>query len=134
METEDKETKTKKKVLIVDDEKGFSDAVKINLELTGKYEVACENESAKALEHARTFQPDIVLLDIVMPGMDGGDVANQFKDDAELNSIPVVWITALLTQEESHGKIMKNEDGQQMLAKPATLDQIVECIDRLTKW
>ena len=120
----------RKKVLIIDDEKDLSNALKLNLELTEKYEVHCESDSSRALQTAREFQPDILLLDIVMPGLDGGDVANQLRDDPDLKSIPVVWMTALLSEDTSAGQVVRNEDGQQMLAKPASLDQVCSCIEQ----
>ena len=74
--------------MVVDDEAGFTKLLKMNLEKTGKYEVRIENQSTKALEVAKEFQPDVVLLDIVMPDMDGGDVAAQFQDDPMLRRVP----------------------------------------------
>ena len=60
----------KKKILVVDDEKSFTHLVKLALSV---YEILEENDSLRALETARQFQPDLMLLDIIMPGIDGRD-------------------------------------------------------------
>ena len=60
-----------RKILLVDDEAGFTQLLKMNLEKSGDFEVTIENDSTKAIATARSFQPDVVLLDVVMPGMDG---------------------------------------------------------------
>ena len=59
-----------RKILLVDDEAGFTELLKMNLERAGGYEVRIENESTKALAAVRSFMPDAILLDVVMPGMD----------------------------------------------------------------
>ena len=68
-----------KRILVVDDEQGFTMLLKMNLEKKGGYEVRVENDATKALDAAREFRPQVVLLDVVMPEMDGGDVALSFR-------------------------------------------------------
>jgi CheY-like chemotaxis protein len=84
----------KKRVLLVDDEKSFTNLLKLNLEDTGNYEVRVENWAEDALKAAREFKPDIVLLDIIMPRMPGGNVAMQLKEDPALKDTPVIFLTA----------------------------------------
>ena len=74
----------KKKILLVDDEKSFTSLLKLNLEDTGDYEVHVENWAEDAYPAAQRFKPDLVLLDIIMPRMPGGDVAAQI-DAPELD-------------------------------------------------
>ncbi len=124
----------KKKVLVVDDETGFTKLLKLNLEETGKYEVFCENDAVHALDTAHYVHPDIVLLDIVMPGKDGGDVAHEFEDDPELGEVPVVFVTALVDNEDSHGTVVRNSQGQQLLGKPFRFHTLCDCIDTNTRW
>jgi len=81
----------KKRILIVDDEKDFTQMVKLNLEETGKYIVRTENIGRQALAAAREFKPHIILLDIVMPDTDGGEIAHNISLDEELSRIPVVF-------------------------------------------
>ena len=84
------------KVLAIDDEVGFTRLVKMNLEKGGEYEVRIENDSNQALDTALEFLPDVVLLDIVMPGLDGGDVAALFQNHEVLKDVPIIMMTALM--------------------------------------
>ena len=89
-----------KRILIVDDEQPFTEMLKLNLEQVGKY-VACEeNDARRALATARQFGPDLILLDVMMPEMDGGDVAAMLATDAEIREVPIIFLTALVSQEE----------------------------------
>src|SRR5215218_8711599 len=84
----------KKKILLVDDEKSFTNLLKLNLEQIGRYEVRVVNWSEDALPAAKEFKPDIMLLDIIMPRMPGGNVVAQFEADPELKDTPIVFLTA----------------------------------------
>lgn len=118
----------KKKILIVDDEESLLRMFKLNLEGLGKYEVRTESKGAKALEVARNFKPDLVFLDIVMPDLEGSEVAEELKSDRDLRSVPIVFLTATVTAEEV--ETMGNRIGDQVfLAKPVTLKQLVDCIE-----
>src|SRR5436190_24250886 len=86
----------KKKVLLVDDEKSFTSLLKLNLEQTGGHEVRAENWAEDAAPAAKQFQPDIMLLDIIMPRMPEGNVVAQFEADPELSRIPIVFLTAAI--------------------------------------
>ena len=70
--------------------------LKINLEKTGEFEAQIENDSSLALGTAQRFQPDAIILDVVMPGMDGGDVQAQLQGDPFLSSVPIILLTALV--------------------------------------
>ncbi len=117
----------KKKILIVDDEESFVKLVKLNLEYTGEYEVLGETKGSRALSAAREFRPDFILLDVVMPDMDGGEIAQQLKDDKDLKDIPVGFLTALVSGSEvtSDGESIA---GRPFLAKPVTVGQLIEFI------
>jgi len=91
---------SKKRILVVDDEPSITRLLKLNLEQTGNYEVREENLGAQALDAAREFKPDLVLLDVMMPDMDGGDVAAGLKQDPALRKTPVVFLTAAVKKEE----------------------------------
>src|SRR6185295_3918644 len=91
----------KKRILIIDDEASFTRMVKLNLEKTGQFDVRAENRAAGALAAAREFKPDLVLLDVIMPTMDGGDVARQIQNDRSLRGTPIVFLTATVSQREA---------------------------------
>lgn len=118
-----------KKIMVVDDEVGFTKLLKMNLEKTGEYEVKTENQSTKALEVAREFMPDLVLLDIVMPDMDGGDVAAQFQDDPLLRRVPVIMLTALVAEGETSTGSVAQSGTMSVLPKPVNMDVLKSCLE-----
>lgn len=118
------------RILIVDDEPSFTRMVKLNMESTGKYAVRAVNESLQARQAAREFQPQVILLDIVMPAADGGDVALQLRADPRLKDIPIIFVSAMVTRKES-GSGFYNSGGEHFLAKPVsveTLDHAIEAV------
>jgi CheY-like chemotaxis protein len=122
----------KKRILLVDDEKSFTNLLKLNLEETGNYEVRVENWAEDAYGAAKEFKPDLVLLDIIMPRMPGGNVAAQIKEDHELKDTPIVFLTAAVRKqqvEDNEGIICDFP----CLAKPATVDMVVETIEKHAK-
>lgn len=120
-----------RKILVVDDEVGFTKLLKMNLEKTGQYEVLVENESTNAVNAAHGFLPDLVLLDIVMPGMDGGDVAAQMQDDHMLCNIPIVMMTALVSQEETSQDAVAQAGAMNILPKPVNMDVLLRCLEEV---
>ena len=118
----------KKRILIVDDEVGAARLLKANLEQTNRYEVRVENWPEDAATAARQFQPHLVLLDIIMPRMPGGNVAAAFEADPELKGIPIVFLTAAVRRhqiEENDGIICDHP----CLAKPASVQQVIQSIE-----
>jgi len=85
-----------KRILVVDDEPSVTRNLKLNLESSGDYDVFAENHAGNALAAARIFRPDLILLDVMMPGMDGGDVAARLRADPLLRDTPVIFLTALV--------------------------------------
>jgi two-component system, OmpR family, response regulator len=119
----------KKKILMVDDEQDFTKMAKLNLEETGEYIVMVENNSNNALKTAKEFKPDLILLDVIMPDMDGGDVVSALKSDNALKDIPVVFLTAIIRR----GEINSPEDGfiggHPFIAKPVSVKDLIKCIE-----
>jgi CheY-like chemotaxis protein len=118
----------KKKVFIVDDESGFTRLLKITLEKTGQYLVREENDGTKAWLAAREFEPDIIFLDIVMPKIDGGGVGQQMRSDPALAHVPIIFLTAIVSEQETSAEI----GGFPFLAKPVSLEAITRCIEEHT--
>lgn len=114
----------KKRIFIVDDESGFTRLLKLTLEKTGNFQVLEENDGTKAWLKAREFKPDIIFLDIVMPKIDGGDVAQQIRSDSTLAHIPIIFLTAIVSRTETTHDI----GGFPFLAKPVSLAAITSCI------
>jgi two-component system, OmpR family, response regulator len=118
----------KKRILIIDDEPTFTRMVRLNLEKTGAFEVREENKASYALGAAREFKPDLILLDVIMPAMDGGDVARQIQNDRYLRGTPIVFLTATVSQREA-GVGGLNSGGSLFLAKPVSVENLIKCIN-----
>ena len=118
----------KKRILIVDDEVSFARMVKLNLEKTGAFDVRTENKATYALAAAREFKPDLIILDVIMPNMDGGDVSNQFKRDRQLRDTPIIFLTATVSKREA-GEGGLNSGGALFLAKPVSVETLVARIN-----
>ena len=117
----------KQRILIVDDEVPFTRMVKLNLEKTGEFEVRAENRATYAVTAAREFKPDLIILDVIMPGMDGGDVQNKLKRDRSLRHTPIIFLTATVSKREA-GEGGLNSGGELFLAKPVSVENLVACI------
>ena len=118
----------KRRIFLVDDDRAFTKLVKMNLEATGNYEVREDNLATTALRVAREFRPDLILLDIVMPGMDGGDVRAMLEGDPGLKDVPTVFLTALVNRSEVHCHRGHFADGD-FLAKPVSVGELMDCIE-----
>jgi two-component system OmpR family response regulator len=117
------------KILHVDDESQLTDLLRLNLERTGRFTVKTENLSRRALQTAREFQPDVILLDIIMPGLDGGDLAGQFQADPALSSVPVILVSALVSANESDGESISINGGHVVVPKPVRISHLIKSID-----
>jgi DNA-binding response OmpR family regulator len=95
------------RVLVVDDEPDLLDLVQLDLELEG-YDVEVARDGVQALEAIRERRPDLVLLDVMMPRMDGWQVLADAKADEDTASVPIVMLTAKVQDQDqirgwSHG-------------------------------
>jgi CheY-like chemotaxis protein len=119
----------KTRILIVDDEASFTRLLKLNLDHTGKYLVRAVNRPREALLTASEFEPDIVLMDVLMPECDGGDLAADFQANPKLNRVPVVFVTAAVKPQElaAHGGCI---GGLPFLSKPVQMPAVIDCIER----
>ena len=117
----------KKRILVVDDEPKITRWLRLNLEQTGEYVVREENRGSHALDAALEFHPDAILLDVLMPDVDGGEVAGQFKASPRFRGVPIVFLTAAVTREEvrSHDGCV---GGDIFLAKPVDIPELIKCL------
>ena len=127
---DEKMNSPKQHIMIVDDEPSVTRLVRLTLEHTGEYEVREENHPDHALAAAREFRPDLILLDVLMPGLDGGQLASQFKASPHFAKVPIVFLTAAVTHAEvtSHGGLV---GGERFLAKPVDIPELVECLHEI---
>lgn len=121
-------TTSKKRILLVDDEPTITRLLKTNLEKTGLYEVREENKGQKALAVAREFGPDLILLDVAMPDLDGGQVASQLRADLILRDTRVIFLTGLV-EKETVGAGIANIGGSLFIAKPVDLNELIKTLE-----
>lgn len=119
----------KKKILVVDDEQALVKFMKKALEQAGDFDVSTETRPTRALQTAQAFKPDLVFMDIAMPDMDGGEVAAQFMEDAELKDVPMIFLTGAASKMEvsKQGGMI---GGRPFLAKPVRIQDLVSVIEQ----
>lgn len=118
----------RKKILIVDDEVYICQMVKRMLENTGKYKVSLETDGNRVVAAARSFRPNLILLDIVMPGIEGHEISIRLLDDKKCRAIPVVFMTGIITDDE----VQKGKGtmfGRPCIAKPITKEKLLQCVE-----
>lgn len=113
------------KILVVDDEPEITDIVQAFLANAG-YQVKIENSPVDAIEAVKSFKPDLILLDIMMPFMDGYEVCSAIKSNADLAGIPVLFLT---------GKDAGDDDGRSFesggdlfIKKPFSCERLLEMV------
>lgn len=110
------------KILIVDDEEHILELIKFNLENNG-YKVICADNGNDALKLARTEVPQLVLLDLMLPGIDGYDVCREIRKDSSISTMPVIMTTA---KGEELDKILGLELGaDDYITKPFSVRELV---------
>ena len=117
----------KKRILVVDDQPSNSQLVKLCLERTNHYIVRVENSAKTALAAAEVFRPHLILMDLLMPGMGGGELAACFQANPKLKNVPIVFLTAAVSKGEV--KAVGGQGGAfPFLAKPFILAELVQCM------
>jgi DNA-binding response OmpR family regulator len=115
-----------KKILIVDDEKLILISTKIVLESVG-YEVLTATSGEDGIEVCRAENPALVLLDIMMPGIDGWETLSRLKSSPETDEIPIIIFTA---REHSRGKQLAREMGAaDYFPKPFEPDELINIVE-----
>ena len=121
---------TAKRILLIDDDPTFTRMVRVLLEGSGNYSVEEENNSRNAFAKARWFRPDLIFLDVMMPEVDGGDIAQQIESDALLRGTPIVFFTGLVSEGEA---VSDRIGGYKFIAKPFRRDQLLGCVEEILK-
>ncbi len=119
-----------KRILIVDDEKDARTVLNNRLAGAG-YEIIEAANGEAALVIARAQRPDLIILDILMPGMDGTETSEALKRDPDTKDIPVIFLTCLITKtDEKHGHI---RGGKYFLAKPYDPDELMDIVSKCVR-
>ncbi len=125
----------KAKILLIDDDPDFIEATKTILE-SKPYEVIVAFAADEGLKKARTESPDLVLLDIIMPGTDGFSAAEQFKKDPELSKIPVVMLTSYAERRAGTGIPVSKGfqlEAEDYIEKPVSPEELFDIIEKNLK-
>ncbi|HEY8050390.1 MAG TPA: response regulator [Ramlibacter sp.] len=120
----------KRKVLLVDDDPAVTSYLVVKL--SKLYEVVSTNNPRAAVALASAEQPHVILCDIDMPGMSGGDVAAALADEPMTALIPVIYLTALVSPQEA-SDLDGQVGGRPGVSKRAQLSELVEVIDKVTR-
>jgi len=117
------------KILIVDDDVRSTNLLKMLLERTGRYAVSVENESENAIEASVRLHPDLILLDIVMPHLDGTTLAYRIRSHAGLEDIPIIFVTGVVPRETSspHSKL----GDFPFIPKPVDMQEALDTIGKV---
>jgi DNA-binding response OmpR family regulator len=114
----------KKRILVIDDDIRATRMLKVGLEQTGAFEVREVNHGIEAVTVALEFRPDMVLLDVCIPDVEGSEIAFRFKSHEELRNTPIVFLTCIVSERElaeKRGII----GGHRYIAKPTRLEQVI---------
>lgn len=118
-----------RRVLIIDDEEGFCLGIRSALQAGGDYEVLIATDGKEGLRVAQSERPDVILLDILMPGLSGFDVLKRLKEDGRTVSIPVLMLTAVTAEEAKRRTSALYDEGY--IEKPVGVDELQARIERV---
>jgi pilus assembly protein CpaE len=115
-------------ILIIDDDPATTRLLEVLLRREG-YNIQSENLSEKAIQTSKSFSPNLIILDLMMPGVDGMSVCRDMKDDPELENIPIIMFTAV-NQPEVKDEA-KNAGINEYITKPIHPNDLK---DRIRRW
>lgn len=121
----------KKRILVIDDEEDFCKLVRMNLLLLGNFRVAIATNGKEGIKIAKNTRPDLILLDILMPDMDGFEVLDKLKKDENTMDIPVVMLTAK-GDEASRIRAMELYD-EEYITKPIEAQELKTKIEEVLR-
>ncbi len=121
---------SKTTILIVDDEEDLLDLIEYNLEKEG-YEVLKATEGQEGIDLAHEQDPDLILLDIMMPGMDGFEVCDIIRQDPDLKHKPIIFLTARSDEESEIDGL--NKGGDDYIAKPISTKKLLSRINAVLR-
>ena len=117
------------KILIADDDADICNLLSFSLEDAG-YEVLICNNGRDVMDTAREEKPDVLILDVMLPGIDGATIAKRIGDDSDLKTIPIVVITALEASKNLFQPILQVS---KFITKPFNTEDLLEAVDNAIK-
>lgn len=120
-----------KKIMIIDDEESYALLLKIRLESSTDYEVATVSQVKDIINRVHVFKPDVILLDLLMPGIGGLDVCDMLNNDPVGSAIPIIIISGL---DKNTDKIKAFKFGiTDYFVKPVDNEKLIEAIEKVIK-
>lgn len=119
-----------KRILVADDEEDYVTALQIALEAEG-YECITARDGQQALDKAKKERPDLIILDVMMPKMNGYKVSRLLKFDVKYEKIPIIMLTA--RAQEKDRNIGKDTGADEYVTKPFDIDALVELVAKYLK-
>ncbi len=114
------------KVLVIDDEPEITDIVETFLTEAG-YQVAVENSSRNAVQKAHQFRPEVIILDIMMPEIDGYQICQDIKKDPAMANVPIIFLTGK-DRNDDMGRSFKS-GGDMFIKKPFSCERLLEIVN-----
>jgi len=114
-----------KKILVVDDEQDVLTHL-TNILKHAHYEIISTTKGKEAVQLAKSELPDLIILDIVLPDMDGGEVAAILSENPSTSNIPIIYLTGILAKEEE--SLAKKSGKHYVIAKPTTGREVLDKI------
>lgn len=120
-----------KKIVLVDDDFDLSDTIKSVLEYGGGYQVLVSNEPKQGIEVIKKIKPDLILMDVILPGMNGAEAVKILKSNSATMNIPVIFLTGLLSGEKDdlqENAINVSGERYATLAKPFENERLLKMV------
>jgi len=120
-----------KKILIVDDEEEVLSLLYKRLSAEG-YQVIKAMTGQDAIERTKTYMPNLILMDIVLPDLEGSEVVQMLKEDPKTEDIPVVFLSGILTRDDRQTKLEVNVGGRlfDAISKPFNYEELMSAVKR----
>lgn len=119
----------KKKILIVDDEASILKVLQVYL-AKANYEVVTTDDGAIGIQKARSLKPDLLILDIMMPKIDGPAIAQAVREYPDTKNTPIIFLTGLLSKNEQRSE-RRTEGGDYLIAKPFNGAEVLALIKKI---
>jgi two-component system, OmpR family, alkaline phosphatase synthesis response regulator PhoP len=130
----------KKKILMIDDEQEIGDLIRSILERTGRFEVLTSTRASEGIQLAKLHKPDLILLDVMMPDMDGTEAARILCEDEKTKAITIVFVTAIAIPMAFLASLVQNEElkqkagpvgGHYFIQKPISPKELIQRLDEI---
>lgn len=121
------------RIMVVEDDRDLANLTRLTLIKNG-YDVSVFHEASQALEEAKNKKPDLILMDIMLPKVGGGEAVKRMKKNPQLANVPVVFLTGLISNEEGEleeSGISIDGVNYKTLGKPYEIDQLLKLVKNI---